>query len=701
VGDSLKHEGKVITLSQSNSAGQSQAWLGRTIGDQGRYRLEQRLGGGGMGEVFLATDMRLGKPVALKLLKESLAIAEDPDLQSDLQARFEQECSICAALKSQHIVQVSDYGLTSEGYPFYVMEYLQGQTLGEYLEQQPHPDVAQTVNIISQVCAGLELAHTGIALWTGEDSHGETIKVIHRDLKPANIFLIPTALGQFVKIIDFGIAKIRSLQSEYTSDTAVFMGTCHYAAPEQFDIRAEVDERTDIYSLGVILYEMLAGVDPFGLNFRQARISNELWLKSHATKAPIPLRSHPNCATLPPALEAVVMRSLAKSPGDRFPNIQSFNQALTQALTSQPSQTSQSSPTSRSSPTSPPIASSAETQRAVQTSLPWKLIATGLLLTLALGIGIPQLARRFNTASNTTIAALNTQGLTLKQDLQKPAAVWAVAIAPDGQSLFSGTENGLIEIKNLESGQDRKLAENIGAVRSLALSQDGQTIAAGSGDNSIEIWRLKNPNAPQVLSEHKGPVWSVALSSDGQTLVSGSDDRTIRVWDLRSGNSRTLDGHSDRVYTVALSPDGKTIASGSADRTVKFWDLATGSLIRTLSEPGGHRDAVRAIAFSPNGQQFASASWDKTIKLWNPQTGEVLHSLEGHRDRVVAIAYSADSKTVVTASLDRTIKLWSTETGQLLRTLEGHQDWVLALAVSPKNQAIASGSKDQTIKVWQ
>ncbi|NJR40113.1 MAG: serine/threonine protein kinase [Leptolyngbyaceae cyanobacterium CSU_1_4] len=171
-------------MSQHSFSNPSSMWLGRFVGDNNRYRLDELLGGGGMGEVFLAMDTRLGKPVALKLLKESLAIANDTDFRE----RFEKECSICAALKSPHIVQVTDYGVTSEGYPFYVMEYLQGQTLGDVMASEQRLSIERTCNIMSQVCDGLRLAHTGVTFWDTKTGTSEQIKIVHRDLKPANIF---------------------------------------------------------------------------------------------------------------------------------------------------------------------------------------------------------------------------------------------------------------------------------------------------------------------------------------------------------------------------------------------------------------------------------------------------------------------------------------------------------------------------------
>mgnify|MGYP001800365262 FL=1 len=136
-----------------NSPLSSNSWIGRLLGDNSRYRLEKGLGGGGMGEVFLATDTRIGKEVALKLLKDKWLAS------GEMQKRFEREIAVCAALQSDHIIEISDSGVTDEGFPFYVMEYLRGQTLRQLILREKQLSPLQTVNIMSQVCEGLQLAH--------------------------------------------------------------------------------------------------------------------------------------------------------------------------------------------------------------------------------------------------------------------------------------------------------------------------------------------------------------------------------------------------------------------------------------------------------------------------------------------------------------------------------------------------------------
>ena len=303
-----------------NSSPSSNYWHGRSIGDNQRYRIDKPLAVGGMGEVLLATDTRVGQQVVLKLLKDTLVASQE------MRKRFEREVAVCAALQSDHIVKISDCGVTPEGYPFYVMEYLRGQTLRQLLLREQRLSVERTVSIISQVCQGLQMAHQGATLQ--KDGSNEHIQVIHRDLKPDNIFLVPTDLGEWVKILDFGVAKIRSESSEQTSLTNTFIGTFRYAAPEQIQNKQNLDARADIYSLGIILYEMLSAADPFGFSVKGNNISEASWVLAHAYEPPTPLREQPGCEHLSTDIEAVVLKCLHKNPNNRFASVAELNQAL-------------------------------------------------------------------------------------------------------------------------------------------------------------------------------------------------------------------------------------------------------------------------------------------------------------------------------------------------------------------------------------
>jgi serine/threonine-protein kinase len=727
-------------------------WIGRSVGERQRYFVKKRIGGGGMGDVFLAIDTLLGQPVALKLLNARLATG-------DMRKRFEREVAVCAALQSDHIVQVTDYGITPEGYPFYVMEYLRGQTLGHLLRRENSLSIQRAVNIVTQVCSGLCLAHQGVKLRRDGPPAYEHVKVVHRDLKPDNIFLISTALGEFVKLLDFGIAKVCSNQADYTNTTNIFLGTFQYAAPEQFQLEKNLDERADIYSLSVILYEMLAGTDPFNLSRkRQAeRPSVIKWAIAHMSTPPIPLREQSGCEQLPAELEAIVMQCLQKAPDQRPASVMELTQALQVAVIgsgdrnlamsahapSQPAidMPSLSTPTLLNQQTSiTPAATQSATQVATQAVVPIRRTGghkpttlanrsvfrrnPGLLLTgvaaiaAALGLGVYSvqssvvLSRQMKQVGvpespSSTQPPAQPEPSHLQQPEMAAAkslsghtdTVWAVAVSPDGQILASGSYDKTIRLWDIQTGKlQRTLTGHTDAVRAIAFSPDGQMLASGSGDKTIKIWHTQTGELARTLYGHVGPIWAIATSPDAKTLASGSYDGVIKTWNLQTGELlQTLPEHYDSIWAVTISPDGKTLASGSYDGTVKIWDLQTGKLLRTLA---AHAEGVRSVAINPDGKTLASGSWDKTINIWNLQTGELLQTLSGHRDRVLSVAFSPEGKSVASSSVDRTINIWDLQTGRSLRTLTGHTDWVISVAFSPDGKTLVSGSKDKTVKIW-
>ncbi|MHC5672859.1 serine/threonine protein kinase [Nostoc sp.] len=303
-----------------NSPSTPNSWIGRALGDNNRYRLDKLLGGGGMGDVFLAMDTRIGKQVALKILKDTLGASQE------MRRRFEREIEICAALDSENIVQVTDCGVTTQGYPFYVMEYLRGQSLRQLLLREKRLSVERTINIVTQVCKGLQHAHTGVNI--ERQGATERIQVVHRDIKPDNIFLENIDSREVAKIVDFGIAKIRNESFEQTQFTSAFLGTFRYASPEQLKGVINLDQRSDIYSLGIIIYEMLSSADPFGFSINTRHHSEASWMYAHTNEPPKPLRSQLDCEDLPAQLEAAVMRCLEKEPDKRFASVEELNLAL-------------------------------------------------------------------------------------------------------------------------------------------------------------------------------------------------------------------------------------------------------------------------------------------------------------------------------------------------------------------------------------
>lgn len=266
-----------------------------------RYQLIELIGKGAMGRVYLAEDTLLGGvPVAIKFLAQTL-------LTEQMRVRFAHEARSGALLgqKSIHIVRVIDYGVNQDEVPFYVMEYLPGANLDDLISTQPLP-LPRFLNLARHICLGLQCAHQGIIL------DGKVCPIIHRDIKPGNVLVIQDpSLGELAKILDFGIAKFLSDQT-HSSRTSSFLGTLAYSSPEQME-GCELDGRSDIYSLGVMLFEMLTGQLPL----QPGTHSIGSWYKAHHFQAPSSFKATSPTLKLPKLLEDLVMGCLAKAPSDR------------------------------------------------------------------------------------------------------------------------------------------------------------------------------------------------------------------------------------------------------------------------------------------------------------------------------------------------------------------------------------------------
>ncbi|TFI54753.1 serine/threonine protein kinase [Mastigocladus laminosus UU774] len=285
--------------------------IGRLLSN--RYQLKELIGSGAMGRVYGAKDVLLGGvPVAVKFLALSVQ-----NQKMQLQQRFEREAKTCALLgqKSIHIVRVMDYGVDEHNTPFYVMEYLQGKGLNHVIHKQDC-SLPRFLSLSRQISLGLQCAHSGIPV------DGKIYPIIHRDIKPSNILVVQDAsFGELVKILDFGIAKL--LQADSNS-TNYYLGTLAYSSPEQMEGK-NLDNRSDIYSLGVMMFEMLTGKMPLVVSNH----SFGAWYKAHQTQTPRTFAEVAPTLKLPKQLENLVISCLAKSPSTRPQNIGEILKVLT------------------------------------------------------------------------------------------------------------------------------------------------------------------------------------------------------------------------------------------------------------------------------------------------------------------------------------------------------------------------------------
>jgi eukaryotic-like serine/threonine-protein kinase len=273
---------------------------------EGKYRLDERLGGGGMGTVYRATHLLIDRPVAIKVLSQRFVG------DSTAKQRFRREARAAGRMHHPNAVSVTDFGATADGYLYIVMELLEGQTLRDLLAREAPLDLARVVSIMLQTCAAVSAAHD--------------VGLIHRDLKPANIFIEQRSnTPAVVKVLDFGVAKFaveEQADDDFQTLTQVgaIIGTPRYMSPEQCSGSGGVTPASDVYSLGIILYEMLSGVVPFS-----AETPLALALR-HVSEPPRPLREI--VPDVPEQLEAIAHKALAKRPSDRYADAKELRQAI-------------------------------------------------------------------------------------------------------------------------------------------------------------------------------------------------------------------------------------------------------------------------------------------------------------------------------------------------------------------------------------
>ncbi|HUS30569.1 MAG TPA: serine/threonine-protein kinase [Kofleriaceae bacterium] len=268
----------------------------------GKYRIESELSAGGMGEVYRAQHEILGRSAAVKVLRPELTENEG------LVTRFINEAKAASAIRHPGIIEVLDFGTTDDGRQYLVMEFLDGESLAKRLEKRTRLPDHEAAEIGRGIASALEAAHKK--------------GIVHRDLKPDNVFLVPDIdlpSGERPKVLDFGVAKLTDTNTRNTQ-TGALMGTPMYMAPEQARAAAAIDHRADLYSLGCILYELVVGNPPF-----TGAGSGEI-IALHMFEQPVPPRKH--VMSVSPALEAIILKLLAKEPADRFQSAAQVAEAL-------------------------------------------------------------------------------------------------------------------------------------------------------------------------------------------------------------------------------------------------------------------------------------------------------------------------------------------------------------------------------------
>jgi WD40 repeat protein len=662
-----------------------------------------------MAVVFRAEDTQLQRLVALKVMKTSLLTG------GAARERFLREARATASLDHDHIVPIYQVG-EDRGIHFLAMPLLQGESLEDRLRRERRLPLAEVLRVGRETAEGLAAAH----------ARG----LVHRDVKPTNIWL--EGKGCRVKILDFGLA-LPTAEAGHITRSGYILGTPAYMSPEQ--ARAGVvDGRSDLFSLGCVLYQMATGDVPF-------KGSDPLsTLAALATDQPRP--PHEVNPALPADFSTLVLRLLARNPAERPGSAEAVVEALA-AMEHRQAEARPGAPATQPTAPRPP--------RGPRLAL--ALTAAGLLLALAFaGYWFAPVVIRIATdrgeivlqTDDADIEVVIRQGGQVvevldrktRQKVELPAGQYEAAVRGDSGELRVSASRFVLrrggtqvlsverrpawpldalrredippsELKVAGRGDaDRAPAELVavlgdsrlkhgGWVNAVLFSPDGKTLASGGKDGEVRLWDTATGEQRHTLLGHPEGGASLAFSPDGKTLASGGGDRTIKLWDVATGQEKaTLQGHTAGVSGLAFSPDGKTLASGSADQTVRLWAVATGAELRVLST--GH--AGRLVPFSPDGLSLVVAG-EHNLTRWDVATGRQT----GQTVNVPMIegpAFSPDLRLLATSREFNRLHLLDTATGRERQCLPGHSAMVRCLAFSPDGKLLASGGRDNLVKVW-
>lgn len=736
------HEGEPLlaTASRAISTDMTADEADRLVGTRiGPHKLLELIGEGGFGAVYVAEQEKpVRRRVALKVIKLGMDTRQ-------VIARFEAERQALAMMDHPNIARVLDAGATDTGRPWFAMELVRGVPITEYCDAANLP-AAERLALFIDVCFAVQHAHQK--------------GVIHRDIKPSNVLVTLHDGKPVPKVIDFGIAKAVGAQltdkTVYTQHRQM-IGTPAYMAPEQAEMSGlDVDTRADVYSLGVLLYELLTGAPPFTADqlnkagwVEMQRIIREVEPVKPSTRVNTLGETLPTIAALRRVepkklslllrgdLDWISMKCLEKDRARRYGTATDLAADVQRHLAGEPVVAAPPGLRYR-------IRKFVKRNRGhvIAASAIASALALGTIVSTALLLQKQELNRELSAVNIELTEVVNMARSGLKEMADKwlnaghvnlsssteaSIASYRIEKNPDNDELhvlvdFVGPGANKDTIRSLVYIGVNNIDDNIQLQRALESQRDEAEWSAYAANLAFAQFAMSNGNWSEAREPlrncpetRRGWEWryfaqlaaavlielpaaeDAIYSSDGKFILTRNASE-LRSWDASTGEPvGAVMKHDSNLWSAEISPDGKHAVAAANRFTARVWSLATG---KPVGEVMKHDSIVLFAAFSPDGKLVVTAAADNTSRLWNAATGKPVGEVMKHDGRVYSAKFNPDGKLVVTTSNDHTARLWNAATGAPVGEVMKHDTSVYSAEFSLNGKLVVTVSDDKTVRLW-